>query len=52
MEITIKGIDVITKEVKEQTSSGVIYVPKKWIGRNVKVILLEENQGEENDRRT
>lgn len=32
-----------TKEVKAQKASGVIYVPKKFIGKKVILILENEN---------
>jgi len=40
----------IFKRVKEHSSSkkytyGKVYLPKEWIGKTVKVILIEKNGG-------
>jgi putative transposon-encoded protein len=32
---------VLDKEVKRQKNSGCIYVPKAWIGRKTRVLLIE-----------
>jgi putative transposon-encoded protein len=42
MEIKIKGYAVIEKTVKKSGTSGSIYVPKEWIGKRVKIILIED----------
>lgn len=42
MDITLKGYEVIERMVKVQGSSGGIYLPKTWLGKKVKVVLLEE----------
>lgn len=34
---------IIFKEVKKNPCSGVIYVPKDYIGRKVSVIILDED---------
>lgn len=41
MEIKVECYQVIDKEVKAQTNAGVIYAPKDWIGKKVRVLLLE-----------
>jgi len=41
MEVTITAYEVIEKTVKESGNSGRVYVPRDWIGRKVKVMLLE-----------
>ena len=33
--------DVKNKEVKAQTTGGVVYLPASWIGKKVRVLLLE-----------
>jgi len=38
-EITLKGYAALEKEV---TKNGNIYVPRAWIGKRVKIILLED----------
>jgi putative transposon-encoded protein len=43
MKVEVQGYQIIDKKVKgsETETSGRVYVPKEWIGRRVKVILLE-----------
>ena len=41
MEVTIKAYQVLEKFVKPSGNSGRVYVPKEWIGKRVKVFLLE-----------
>lgn len=41
MEVTITAYQVIEKKVKPSGNSGRVYVPKEWVSRRVKVLLLE-----------
>jgi putative transposon-encoded protein len=41
MEVKAECYQTLDKEVSAQTSAGVIYVPKNWIGKKVRVLLLE-----------
>jgi len=41
MEVKIQGYQIIEKTVKSSGNSGRIYVPKGWVGKRVKVVLLE-----------
>jgi len=41
MEVTITAYQVLEKFVKASGNSGRVYVPKEWIGKRVKVFLLE-----------
>lgn len=41
MKVETDCYQTIDKEVKAQTSAGVIYVPKAWVGKKVRVLLLE-----------
>jgi len=41
MEIHTKAYQAIDKEVKPIGNSGGIYLPKEWIGKKVKVLLIE-----------
>lgn len=41
MEITTSAYEVIEKTVKSSGNSGRIYVPKEWIGKRVKILLIE-----------
>jgi putative transposon-encoded protein len=40
-QITLEGYASVDREVKEGKSSGRIFVPKAWIGKKVKVVLIE-----------
>ena len=46
MKIEVECYQVIDKEIKAQTNAGVIYVPKNWIGKKVRVLLLEPLESE------
>ena len=42
MEITIKdAYQVVEKMVSAGGNSGRVYVPKDWIGKRVKIVLIE-----------
>jgi len=41
MEVTLKAYEVIERPVKSMGNSGGIYLPKGWIGKTVKVLLLD-----------
>ena len=41
MKVEVLAYQVIEKTVKSSGSSGRVYVPKEWVGRKVKVFLLE-----------
>lgn len=41
MEVKTECYQTIDKTVSAQTSAGVIYVPKTWIGKKCRVLLLE-----------
>jgi putative transposon-encoded protein len=41
MEITTKAYQVIERPVKPMGNSGGIYLPKDWIGKQVKILLLD-----------
>lgn len=43
MDITIRGSQIIEKTVKPSGNSGRVYLPKDWIGKRVKVVLLESS---------
>ena len=40
--ITLIGYEMLEKDVTKSGNSGRIYVPVQWIGKKVKVILLEK----------
>lgn len=41
MEITVKAYQAIDRPVKAMGNSGGIYLPKEWIGKQVKILLTE-----------
>ena len=45
MEITTKAYQVIDRPVKSMGNSGGIYLPKDWIGKQVKILLLDPLDG-------
>lgn len=46
MKIEVEGFEVIEKLVKEAGNSGRVYVPKDWIDKRVKIVLLEPVESE------
>ncbi len=49
MEIKIQGYQIIEKTVKSSGNSGRVYVPKGWVGKKVKVVLLESATDDDNN---
>lgn len=41
-DIKLKGYEMLEKTVNKSGDSGRVYVPLKWIGKRVKVILLQK----------
>lgn len=41
MDVTTKAFEVLEKRVKKSGTSGRVYVPRGWVGKKVKVLLLE-----------
>ena len=41
-KINLVGYEMIEKEVNQSGNSGRVYVPIQWIGKKVKVILIEK----------
>lgn len=46
MTIEVDGYQVIEKIVKAAGNSGRVYVPNNWVGKRVKVVLLEPVEDE------
>jgi putative transposon-encoded protein len=40
--IQLVGYEMLEKQVNKSGNSGRVYVPIEWIGRRVKIILLEK----------
>lgn len=43
----MNGYQVIEKEVGDAKTSGRLFVPKEWIGKRVKVVLIEPLEEED-----
>lgn len=41
-KIELTGFEMIEKQVTKSGNSGRVYVPIEWIGKRVKLILLEQ----------
>lgn len=41
MRIELEAYQVIEKEVRSSGNSGRVYVPKEWIGKRVKILLID-----------
>jgi len=42
IQIKLTGFEVLEKQVNQSGNSGRVYVPIEWIGKKVKIILLEK----------
>ncbi len=42
IDMKMKGYEAVEKTAQAGGNSARVYVPKHWIGKKVKVILLEE----------
>ena len=41
-KIEVNGYEMLEKQVNQRGNSGRVYVPVEWIGKRVKIILLEK----------
>lgn len=41
-EIKLIGFEMLEKQVNKSGNSGRVYVPVEWVGRKVKIVLLEK----------
>jgi len=41
-KIQLIGFEMLEKQVNKSGNSGRVYVPVEWIGKKVKIILLEK----------
>ena len=41
-KIEVNGYEMLEKQVNQSGNSGRVYVPVEWIGKRVKIILLEK----------
>lgn len=44
MEIQTRAYQVIDRSVKAMGNSGGVYLPKDWIGKKVKILLIENEE--------
>jgi len=41
-KIQLYGFEMLEKQVNQSGNSGRVYVPVEWVGKRVKIILLEK----------
>ncbi len=41
-KIQLTGYEMLEKQVNKSGNSGRVYVPVEWIGKKVKIILVEQ----------
>ena len=41
-QIRLTGFEMLEKQVNKSGNSGRVYVPVDWIGKKVKVVLVEQ----------
>ena len=41
-KIELTGFEMLEKQVNKSGNSGRVYVPLEWIGKKVKIILIEK----------
>jgi len=41
-KIQLLGFEMLEKQVTKSGNSGRVYVPVEWVGKRVKIILLEQ----------
>jgi len=41
-KIQLTGYEMLEKKINKSGNSGRVYVPIEWIGKKVKIILLEQ----------
>ncbi|MFQ5475235.1 MAG: DUF2080 family transposase-associated protein [Candidatus Nanoarchaeia archaeon] len=41
-KIQLVGFEMLEKQVNKSGNSGRVYVPVEWIGKKVKIVLLEK----------
>lgn len=49
MVIQVQGYQVLEKKVKAAKTTGRIYLPKEWVDKQVKIVLLEPAVEEERE---
>jgi putative transposon-encoded protein len=42
VKIELLGFEMLEKQVNKSGNSGRVYVPIEWVGKKVKIILLEK----------
>ena len=44
MQIKIEGYEALEKTAEKSGNSSRVYLPKKWEGKKVKIILMDPNE--------
>jgi len=47
MKVTLDAYQVVEKVVKPGGNSGRVYVPIDWVGKRVKIVLIDALENEE-----
>lgn len=42
VKMNLTGFEMLEKQVNKSGNSGRVYVPVEWVGKRVKIILLEK----------
>ena len=42
VKLELTGYEMLEKEIRKSGNSGRVYVPIEWIGKRVKIILIEK----------
>ncbi len=42
VKLVLTGFEMLEKEVHKSGNSGRVYVPVEWIGKKIKIILIEK----------
>lgn len=49
--MTLDGYAVLDKRADRGGNSGRVYVPKSWIGRRVRIVLMEDGEADDESRK-
>jgi len=41
-KIQLRGFEMLEKQVNKSGNSGRVYVPVEWVGKRVKIVLVEK----------
>ena len=49
MKIVVQGYQVLERKVSKNGTTGRIYLPKSWVNKKVKIVLLQPTEDEGED---